>query len=199
MGTLTMMGKKRGAFGSLTFLSVKSCHSTKGLRPKLIPVMETPGFKAAGGAIRGKIADRKWCGCMGEKEGLHSLADTFYSESALSACFPSVQPDKEPLADLIHTQGPASGTRSRVEHNQSNQSQNRSTSPVPLGVIYTDFLPFQSRRWRAETAPNVTGILAETILATRLMTLWFSEHSSHLQLSWRGLGPSLLTHYPGLP
>lgn len=45
MGTLALMGKKRGAFGSLTFLSVKSHHSQPRFEAQI--VMETPGFKAA--------------------------------------------------------------------------------------------------------------------------------------------------------
>lgn len=69
---------------------------------------------------------------MGEKEGLPPYADTFYSEAPFSA-FPSVQPDKEPLADLIHTQGPASQLPQQGEHNQSIQSPEQVYLPVPLG------------------------------------------------------------------
>lgn len=46
--TLALMGKKRGAFGSLAFLSVSVIILNQGLGPKLgtDSVMETPGFKA---------------------------------------------------------------------------------------------------------------------------------------------------------
>lgn len=48
METLALMGKKRGAFGSLAFLSVRVIILNQGLGPKLGPdsVMETPSFKA---------------------------------------------------------------------------------------------------------------------------------------------------------
>lgn len=48
METLALMGKKRGAFESLAFLSVRVIILNQALRPKLGPdsVMETPGFKA---------------------------------------------------------------------------------------------------------------------------------------------------------
>lgn len=67
----------------------------------------------------------------GEKEGLPPSLTLSILKAPFLACFPSFQPDKEPLADLIHTQGQASGTRSRVNITNQIQSPEQVYLPCP--------------------------------------------------------------------
>lgn len=69
---------------------------------------------------------------MGEEEGLPPSLTLSILKGPFSACFPSFQPNKEPLADLIHTQGPVSGPLRQGEHNQSNPVSRTGLPPLSL-------------------------------------------------------------------
>ena len=89
------MGKRRGAFGCLAFLTVRVIILNQNLGPKLGPgaVMETPGFKA--GLVQYRAGLRTGSGVaawVGRKGFL--VFDTFYAEGAFlsqPAFLPSAQ------------------------------------------------------------------------------------------------------------
>lgn len=138
METLALMGKKRGALGSLAFLSVSVIILKQGLGPKLGPdsVMETPVFKA------GLLQHREglWTGSgvaawVGRKGFLPLTLSML--KGPFSACVPSPCPSPtQSLGDSVQMWGAGLCTQQQCEYNQvSLNPSNLLTSLVPPGII----------------------------------------------------------------
>lgn len=74
-GIPSVDGKEERGFWASRFPVHQSHHSQPSLEQTLgtDSVTEIPDFKAGLGEGKGGIADRKWCGCVGAKEGFLPL------------------------------------------------------------------------------------------------------------------------------